>query len=454
MKFFDVINKPRCALFCALSAAALWLAACSGTPLDSEIAARKDVDESQKKLFRAELPELSASSSKEDYVKYALLRSPRVKAAFHEWKAATEAIAAARSLPDPKLEFEAEIDDTLSSAMPGFMFYYTLPEKRAAAGDYAASLAREAYFEFRKTALETADNLMKAWADYEYYKQSVILRSQELEALEKNYQYAVAEYSAQSSGTLDKSLAITLEAARARAELENAQDAILAAKAAFKAALGIPREGLDLPFPQDYPHFDAIADTNALWQEILKQNPDLSALRAAVLSAEADVRIAKTSELPDFEVGLYANVVSSPVMFKPVGKMTLPIWRDKIESYIASARGRSAAAAMRLEASQIELGARLAQAEFELKESARIARYVNKDAIPAVDAAINSAAAGYAAGLGQIGRIAELEVLRAYFANEGAKALRDLRKAHAELHYMLLGDLPQSADFLSVNAKP
>ena len=90
---------------------------------------------------KPELPALTADSSLADYLRFALLNHPQVGAAFYDWRAAVEAITPARSLPDPKFTFEANIADTLMTFMPGIMFDLMTPGKRAAMG--AAPLGRQ-----------------------------------------------------------------------------------------------------------------------------------------------------------------------------------------------------------------------------------------------------------------------------------------------------------------------
>ena len=53
----------------------------------------------------AELPILDNNSTLEDYLAYAALSNPQLKAAFMEWKAAMYKIPQAGSLPDPRFNY-------------------------------------------------------------------------------------------------------------------------------------------------------------------------------------------------------------------------------------------------------------------------------------------------------------------------------------------------------------
>ena len=77
-----------------------------------------------------------------------MLNNPRVEAEYYAWAASVERITGARSLPDPRITFEADITDTVMSLMPGLMIDLPGPGKLRAAGDVVAAESRVAYFRF------------------------------------------------------------------------------------------------------------------------------------------------------------------------------------------------------------------------------------------------------------------------------------------------------------------
>ncbi len=52
-----------------------------------------------------ELPDLMERSELSDYLAYAALNNPGLKAAFEHWRAAIEEVPQAKSLPDPKITY-------------------------------------------------------------------------------------------------------------------------------------------------------------------------------------------------------------------------------------------------------------------------------------------------------------------------------------------------------------
>ena len=108
-----------------LAASGLILAGCRGIPAPGEKQARQNfgavAGQYRPGNQRPTLPELTPDSSLSNFLAYALLNSPTVEATFYDWSASVENITVTRSLPDPQLTFQAYIQDTITSLMPGLL---------------------------------------------------------------------------------------------------------------------------------------------------------------------------------------------------------------------------------------------------------------------------------------------------------------------------------------------
>ena len=96
-----------------------------------------------------------------------MLKQPRVEAAYFDWAVWVERITVARSLPDPRLTFESDIQDIVMTAMPGFMMNFPAPGKLRAGGEIAAAESQSRYSAFRAQVLESAYEVKRTF--YQFY---------------------------------------------------------------------------------------------------------------------------------------------------------------------------------------------------------------------------------------------------------------------------------------------
>ena len=143
------------------------LSGCTGSQIQSERAARGDLAMVSSRYrpgdAKPELPMLTKASGIDDYLRFGMLNSPRVEAAYYEWAAAIERITPARSLPDPRLTFTADIAGMVTSAMAGLMVDLPGPGKLHAAGTIAAAESHGRYFTFEAEVLRTAFAVKSAY---------------------------------------------------------------------------------------------------------------------------------------------------------------------------------------------------------------------------------------------------------------------------------------------------
>ena len=153
-------------LVCAVLVIELLLTGCAGTPIRSEKETRAQAY-SVAAGYRPgdqkpSLPVLTTDSSLGDFLTFAMLNQPRVEAAYYDWTASIERITTARSLPDPLLTFQMDIQNVLTSIMPGLMMNFPAPGKLRAGGEVASAESRAKYFAFQSAVLESAFEVKRA----------------------------------------------------------------------------------------------------------------------------------------------------------------------------------------------------------------------------------------------------------------------------------------------------
>src|SRR5260370_4263933 len=151
----------------ATLAAALVLTGCSGRLVRGEKEARQQV-QSVTESYRPHgqkppLPVLGTNSNLGDFLKYALLNQPKVEAAYFDWLASVERITVQRSLPDPQFTFQMDIQDVVTSLMPGLMMNFPGAGKLRAAGAVAAADSQGKYFAFKKASFDIAYELKRSY---------------------------------------------------------------------------------------------------------------------------------------------------------------------------------------------------------------------------------------------------------------------------------------------------
>lgn len=427
---------------------------CTLAPSASEKQARQGVAEIGEALHsprdRRALPEITASSPLADYVRFAVLRHPQVEAAYGEWRASVAAIAPTRALPDPQLTFEADITNTLMTLMPGLMFDVMTPGKRRAMASEASGAASVAYRSYVAAVLGVASNVRKAAIELAYVDEAIALRDASAGAINQAAAIAGADYTTgRGMATLETQVRLANEVAKIRSELAALGDRRVAARARFKAALGLNPADADPSWPKMTLLATVLPSDDELWQRARAASPELGRMRAMVEMAVAGVQLARKAGTPDFSIGAMADLKADPLMVRPTATVSLPIWREKIRENIVAAEARRDAAAARASAEEINLAAELAQMLYMVRESDRMIAYVDTVALPNYDRAIASVEAAYQSGMATAAMIPETRVMALGMRAERLAALRDRENAVTDLLLMTAEIAPDGLPLLA-----
>jgi outer membrane protein TolC len=446
-------SKPLAIGITLFSAALVALGGCAGTPIAAERTARDRVTQVGDLLRPASakptLPELQPDSPLDTYLRYAVLNHPAVAGAYYEWHAAVEGIAPARSLPDPRFTFEADVSDMLMTFMPGLMVDYTTPGKRAAMGREAAAGSEVAYRNYVTTLLRTAAALRKAWIELAFIDEAVGLREAALRAIEQSLALSGADYSTGfGMATLEIQVRSVNSAEKVRAELGALQDRRAAARTRFKSALGISPSNADPAWPATGLTVSTLPSEKELWQLARAANPEIATMQAMVEMTVASVEVAQKMRTPDFALGGMADFKADPLMVRPTGTVTLPIWRDKIAATIAAAEARHDAAIARLDAEQLHVAAELARMFYMVRESDRMIAYIENAALPNLERILASAVAGLQTGMSRAAEIPATRLMALDMELERLGALRQREDAVTDISLMIADVAPAGAPLI------
>ena len=436
-------------LFFALMAAGLFaLAGCRGVQTTGEKQARHELGAVTAQYRpgnqRPALPVLTPDSSLSNFIAFALLKSPTVEAAYYDWSASVENITAARSLPDPQLTFQMDIEDIVSSVMPGLMQEFPGPGKLRVRGNVASAESQARYFIFENTVLQTADALKTAYYRIEFLDESIRVDRQLLQLSADAEQVARAKNAA-GLATLQDVYDAQIAEDRLTTEIANLEDSRRPLIAQFKAALGLTADQPDPPSPGHFEPTVVDLSPEQLLATAFARNPQLKAMAAEVQQAEASLDLAYKTKIPDFSLGLMADAKMAPVLYRPLASMSLPIWRDKISAEIAAAQAGKSAAAARLTAAQIAVAVDFAEKSFDYRLALRNLALFENLVIPKARQSLETTRASYLASMTDFPMLIAAEQAPLNYELSEIEARQQRELALTDLSLLIAGIPPNNA---------
>lgn len=436
--------------------ALLVLAGCRGIPTRSETKARQEHGEFAAR-FRPTgslptLPPLVATSSLDDFLRYAVLRHPQVEASYYEWAASIERITVARSLPDPVftvgLDVQKGLEDDVASMvmalMGGVMMELPGPGKLRARADLQTEESKAQFARFQLASIEAALDARDAYYELFLVEKRLAVTEKNL-AFVRDIEESARRRSEAGLSNLQDVLQAESDVARLENDLANLKDQRVALVGAWKSSLGIAPAESDPPTPTTY-HFTAEdGASTATLAQVLQSNPRLRIMQAEINRAEAGIAVAYKSRVPDFTLGLEAEAPTTTgsrnprdTVWKPRLGVTVPIWRDRIAAEIAEAEAMKMAARAEYSAEQLELAREFALNGFGIREASRNLDILRKTLIPRQSEIVELAQRGYQGGvttffelIEQQRRLLELELMEAEGIAEREKMIGELNLALA-----------------------
>jgi outer membrane protein TolC len=455
------MNRNRAAFNAALRAASmsvvgLLLAGCTGVQRPGEQQARANLA-SVARLYRPQglrppLPALATNASLADFLHYAMLNQPEIEAAYFDWAGSVENITVQRSMPDPRLTFQAYIQSALTSVMPGLMQEFPGPGKLKAAANLAAADSNKKYFAFETSVLKTAFAVKQSYCQLWFLGEKIRLNRETLDLL------AGLEKSARAQNevgkvTLQDVYRAQIEQDRLTTEISNLEDSRGPLTAQFKGALGLTRDQPDPAPPARFESAPLDLDGDKLLDTAFARNPRLKEMEADVRLAEASIAVARKTKVPDYSAGLMAEVYSPP-FYWPQASMSLPLWRDKIAAQIAAAQAGRRAAAARLTSGQISLTVDFALKTYDYREVTRNLALLQAKLIPKARKSLEIARAGYLAGQIDFFNLVDAERTLLNFELEEVEARARREIVLADLSLSIVGIAPEGAPILPPSSSP
>jgi outer membrane protein TolC len=387
---------------------------------------------------RPVLPVLTTNSSLADFLTYALLNQPRVEAAYYDWAASVERITVDRSLPDPQITFQMDIQQVVTSLMPGLMMTFPGFGKPRAAGQFAAAESDAKYYAFEAASLQSAYDLKRAYYQLHFLEEKIRVNRETFELLRELEKLARAQNDV-GKVTLQDVLRAQIEQDRLKTAVENLEDSREPLMARFKAALGLRAEDPAPPVPVSVASAPLGLGSEDLFATALARNTRLKAMEAELRAGDAAIAQAYRARMPDVSVGFMADVKMTPTLYRPWGTVSLPLWRDKLAAQVAQARAGKHAAGARLSAEQIDLAVEFAEKAFLYREATRNVRLLREELLPRQQQSLEVARSGYLAGQIDFFNLTDAEQTLLRFGLDEVEARTQRELALVDLSFMIEG---------------
>jgi cobalt-zinc-cadmium efflux system outer membrane protein len=385
------------------------------------------------------LPRLGQDASLRDCLIYAAWSSPRLEAAFHNWRAALARVPQVSSLPDPKLSYGYFIESIQTRTGPmdqQFALSQTFPwwgllDAKADAATHAASARWYAYEHAR---LELFERVTNAWTAAVDLKSEIAITQTTMDLLEDSESIGRTAYEADRMPH-DALLRLQVELGRLEDQVLRLRSTEHPRHAALNAAMGRDADA-PLALPSQVHASQTPISLKAARARLRSNQPSLHAFDATIASHASESRIAALSGMPRWTLGISTIDLGDPVdpamsgssnnpVLATVG-LSLPIWRDKYDAAELEATARRLEAAANRAALLDDMHASLTSAIYQRDDAMdRITRYTEA-LVPRAEDAVAVSSKALAAGTGSVSNV--LDTQRTLLALQ-----RTLERSRAEV---------------------
>jgi outer membrane protein TolC len=396
------------------------------------------------------LPKLAAGATLRDYLQYASLNNPGLRAAHSHWLAAMKVIPQAKSLPDPMFSYTYYIQHVETRVGPQrqrFALSQMFPwfGKLRLRGDAAAKAAEAAWLDLQSQRLRLLYHVSTLYQDYCYLKQAIDVTQENFD-LVKSLE-AVARQRYRTGQALTAVVQAQVELGKMEDQLRSLRDLRPALTAKLNAALNRDRDA-ELPWPAapvvTLPELDA----KTIRAEVRRRNPELTRLATLASKETISAELARKNRYPDITLGVsmidtgsasmpgVADSGKDPIMATVA--INLPIWRSKYRAQEREALLRRSALLDQREDKGNGLEGDAALALYHYQDAARKIGLYGDTLLPKAEQSLAVAQQAFEAGKTDFMTLIDAQRVLLEFRLAVAKARADQGKRFAELQ-MLTG---------------
>jgi len=404
----------------------------------------------------ASLPTLDENAGLEDYLRYAALNNPGLKAAFSRWKAALERIPQVRSLPDPKFTFGYFIESVETRVGPQERVYklaqmFPWFGKLRLRGEKAFQASEVLREQYETAKLRLFYDVKDAYYEYYYLGRAIAVVEEHRDLVKYLEEVARIRYKAAAARHPD--------VIRAQVELGKLEDRLRTLKdldepilARLNRALNRPLNS-PVPWPRSAPREELSVTEGRMLSWLSDSSPRLRRLQHEIRKQERAIELAEKEYWPDLTLGLtYIETDEaqrsgvSDSGKDPVQAMigiNLPIWLEKRKAGVREAKQRRLAALMQRDEVENSLGSMVKMTYYKFSDADRKIDLYRDTLLPKANQSLKATEAAYRAGNATFLDLIDAERVRLDFTLSYERALAAYNQRLAELEMLVGRTLPR-----------
>ncbi len=403
-----------------------------------------------------DLPDLDEKASLDDYVLYAMLNNPGLRAAFDRWKAALDKVGPAQTLPDPRFTYAnyvREVETRVGAQEHKFGLTQTFPwfGKLDLQGDIAVQAAHAEQQRYEAAKLDLIYRVKSIYYEYSYLAEAIDITKDNLTLLV--YMEGVARTKYKSGAGLQSAvIKAQVELGKLEDRLNSLQDLMRPMVTKLNMALNRP-SNMPLPAPKGLPQEKSAIVDDDLFTSLRENNPNLEAFDYMTAREDLAIQLAEKNYFPDMTLGVDYIDTASRTDINPVdnGKdpvvamlsFNLPIWQKKYDAITAEARARRRAVAREKKEKENLLIADLEVALFGLRDADRKIDLYRDTLLPKAEQSVKVTELAFTGDKATFLEMIDSQRVLLGFQLEHKRALADRAQRLAEIEMLTGGDMDQ-----------
>ncbi len=392
-------------------------------------------------------PALSADSSPDGYVRYALFHNPRVEQAYQQWLAAADRLPQVRALPDPRLNFgffvnEVETRVGAQQARIGAQQTFPWPGELQNKEDAASFAAAAAWQRFQSARLAVSERVVVSLHELAYLDSALQITRDNLDLLRTVEEVIRARYRV-ATGSHPELIRVQLEYAQLEDRLAQLASMRPSYVADLNAALNRDSSAPIRSLP-DLPGRVANLSADNLVEIARRSNPQLLALDDLIEQQRMLTEVARKDGLPDLTVGL-DYIVTDEALDSSIPEsgddpillsfgINLPLWREKYDAAVRESLANRLAVSYERADQANRIFSSIHRAWFEHTDADRRVRLYRQTLIPKAEESLRAYLASYRAGSASFLDLLDTERTLLEFAIASERARADRATALARLN--------------------